>query len=185
MRSTILSAALAALLCGSGSGAIGQESSTYVYDVHGRLVVNATAAASGNSNLSNYAYDSADNRSTHYSYPVAPRAAANSMASGELLLPGQAVVSNDGQSRLELRQSGALVITCSGIDQLAIYGPNGEAAQLIMQTAGNLVLYSYVPNALWATGGGGYPGAYLIVQDDGNVVIYLGGTPVWSSSTFC
>lgn len=162
-----------------------QETSTYLYDVHGRLVVNATAAVSGNSNLSNYAYDSADNRTSHYSYPIAPRAAANALASGELLLPGQALVSNDGQSRFEFRWNGALVITCNGVDQLAIWGPNGEAAQLVMQTAGNLVLYSYVPTALWFTGGGGYPGAYLTVQDDGNVVIYHGGTPIWFSSTFC
>lgn len=182
MRHLFVAAALVAMSAGSS---IAQETSTYLYDVHGRLVVNATAATLGNSNLSNYAYDSADNRSTHASYPVAPRAAANSMAPGELLLPGQAVVSNDGQSRFEFRSSGAVVITCNGVDQLAVFGPNGEAAQLIMQTAGNLVLYSYVPTALWATGGGGYPGAYLVVQDDGNVVIYSGSTPIWYSSTFC
>jgi len=163
----------------------GQQTATYVYDAQGRLTANATAAVSGNSNLALYGFDNASNRTSIQSGAVVPRASANQMASGELLLPGQALVSADTQSRLELRSTGALVITCNGADQLTLYPENGQAAQLIMQSDGNLVLYTPSFSALWATSGGGFPGAYLVLQNDGNLVIYQGSTPIWSSSTFC
>lgn len=162
-----------------------QDNATYLYDVHGRLVNTATAVTTGNSNQSNYAYDSADNRAASYSLPVAARAAVNVMSPGEALIPGQAVVSLDGQSRLELRSSGALVIACNGIDQLTLTGPNGTSAFMNMQGDGNLVLYNYAQTPVWYTVTAGHPGAYLVLQDDGNAVVYSGSTPLWWSATSC
>ena len=46
---------------------------------------------------------------------------------------------------------------------------------LIMQTDGNLVLYDTSNQARWASGTSNNPGAYLKMQDDGNVVIYRAG----------
>jgi hypothetical protein len=60
-------------------------------------------------------------------------------------------------------------------------------ATLIMQTDGNLVLYSG-GSAIWSTGtfgqncGANKCGA--IFQGDGNFVVYNGSTPLWSSGTF-
>jgi surface antigen len=56
--------------------------------------------------------------------------------------------------------------------------------QLTMQGDGNLV--EYVANgghALWNSGTAGHAGAYVIMQSDGNLVVYLGSTPLWNSGT--
>jgi hypothetical protein len=52
-----------------------------------------------------------------------------------------------------------------------------------MQTDGNLVLYDAQQNPLWNSGTPGNPGAFLAVQDDGNVVIYVGTTPIYATNT--
>lgn len=56
--------------------------------------------------------------------------------------------------------------------------------ELVMQTDGNLVQYQEGV-ALWHTGTWGNPGAYAILQGDGNFVIYRSnGTPLWSTNTW-
>ena len=38
----------------------------------------------------------------------------------------------------------------------------------------------------WASNTSGNPGAWLVVQGDGNLVVYsAGGSPLWSSNTCC
>jgi RHS repeat-associated protein len=58
---------------------------------------------------------------------------------------------------------------------------------LIMQTAGNLVLYdlSYSPGAvLFASGSTGVPGSHAVMQGDGNLVVYTpSNTVYWSTGT--
>jgi hypothetical protein len=60
---------------------------------------------------------------------------------------------------------------------------------LIMQSDGNMVLYGST-GPLWASNTSGNPGAFLAVQDDGNLVIYQYGAPgatasyaLWASGT--
>jgi hypothetical protein len=37
---------------------------------------------------------------------------------------------------------------------------------------------------VWASGTDGHPGSHLVVQDDGNLVIYApDGRPVWATGT--
>ncbi|WP_327066656.1 hypothetical protein [Kitasatospora sp. NBC_01302] len=70
---------------------------------------------------------------------------------------------------------------------------NGEMT-LIMQDDGNLVLYLVGPSgnhgpALWNSGTYGNPGAYAVMQADGNFVVYRQGRSdpagaLWSSSTW-
>jgi hypothetical protein len=51
-----------------------------------------------------------------------------------------------------------------------------------MQADGNLVVTSWAP--MWSSGTAGNSGAELVVQSDGNVVIYAeDGTPLWSTQT--
>jgi hypothetical protein len=52
-----------------------------------------------------------------------------------------------------------------------------------MQRDGNLVVYDLSGAAVWASGTVGFPGASLLVQGDGNAVIYADGVPVWATNT--
>jgi surface antigen len=56
--------------------------------------------------------------------------------------------------------------------------------QLIMQGDGNLVEYvSNGGHALWSSGTAGHPGADVVMQADGNLVIYQSGIALWSTGT--
>ena len=97
--------------------------------------------------------------------PTAPP----SCASGTLLAPGQGLIAGTSQSE---------IMTCGGQYWLA------------MQTDGNLVLYQApMPSAptatpLWASNTVGSFGDRVIMQGDGNLVIYNpAGNAVWSSGT--
>ncbi|AKJ31929.1 lectin [Caldimonas brevitalea] len=58
------------------------------------------------------------------------------------------------------------------------------AAFLIHQTDGNVVEYVST-GALWDTGTWGRSTSNLIMQGDGNLVLYdSGGAPIWSSGTW-
>jgi hypothetical protein len=52
-----------------------------------------------------------------------------------------------------------------------------------MQDDGNFVLYDQDNAPVWASNTDGNPGAYLAVQDDGNVVVYQNGSPLWATNT--
>ncbi|WP_117213866.1 S8 family serine peptidase [Allorhizocola rhizosphaerae] len=56
--------------------------------------------------------------------------------------------------------------------------------ELVMQGDGNLVQYQG-GLALWASGTQGNPGAFVIMQHDGNLVIYRSnGTAIWATNTW-
>ncbi len=58
-----------------------------------------------------------------------------------------------------------------------------------MQPDGNLVMYDQNWHNVWATNTNGNNGAWLIVQDDGNIVMYKNGQTspnggfCWASNT--
>ena len=52
-----------------------------------------------------------------------------------------------------------------------------------MQDDGNFVLYGLNGEPVWASNTGGFPGANLAVQDDGNMVVYQDGQALWASDT--
>lgn len=55
--------------------------------------------------------------------------------------------------------------------------------RLTMQTDGNLVVY-HGNTATWATHTDKHPGAHLVAQGDGNIVLYdAAGKPLWSTRT--
>ena len=52
-----------------------------------------------------------------------------------------------------------------------------------MQGDGNFVLY-HVNNApAWASNTAGAPGSFVVMQNDGNLVIYRPNFPIWASNT--
>ena len=109
---------------------------------------------------------------------AAPRAAGgSSLAAGEVLTAGQALVSPSGRYRLGMGADGDVTLEERAdrlrptvLSQLVAAGPPGS--QLTLQTDANLVLYG--PGGTvrtdWATSGSG--AQQLVVQDDGNLVLY-------------
>jgi hypothetical protein len=59
---------------------------------------------------------------------------------------------------------------------LFLFSANAGSPILKMQVEGNLVLYDANGYAFWATNIYPYPGAYLLMQSNGNMV-------VWATST--
>jgi hypothetical protein len=53
-----------------------------------------------------------------------------------------------------------------------------------MQMDGNFVLYDTGNNAPWHTDTWNHRRAYPALQNDGNLVIYEGGSALWSSGTW-
>ena len=55
----------------------------------------------------------------------------------------------------------------------------------VMQSDGNFVVYSFRSHthAIWASGTTGHPGALLVKQSDGNLVIYQGTRALWATRT--
>lgn len=99
-------------------------------------------------------------------------------ANGELRR-GMFLTSPDGRFTLVLQESDG---------NFVLYGPGGHdlwasgraADHVVMQGDGNLVGYSGSGDASWASDTVGSGGIRLVVQDDGNVVIYSATQAVWS-----
>jgi hypothetical protein len=107
---------------------------------------------------------------------------------GQVLAPGQTLTSPGGQITLTMQFDGNLVgyATVDGESRvLWASGTEGSpGAQSVMQSDGNLVVYSSTGSALWSSGTTSHPGAVVTVQDDGNTVVYSpSGSPLWSSGT--
>jgi len=101
---------------------------------------------------------------------------------GDKLTPGQYLMSQNGFYKLIMQTDGNLVLyNASGpLWQTATQGSNFYT---IMQSDGNWVVTNPKNRAdVWDTKTFGNPGAVLRVQDDGNVVIYVGNKPIWSRS---
>jgi len=69
----------------------------------------------------------------------------------------------------------------------ALFSPAGTYFA-VLQYDGNFVVYHYTASNLsrvaqWATATAGTPATALIMQTDGNLVLYEPGTPLWSSAT--
>jgi hypothetical protein len=68
----------------------------------------------------------------------------------------------------------------------SLLSPSGQY-ELIFQTDSNLVLYNgtvtTAPNAVWSTSTVGKGGTSVIMQSDGNLVMYAGSNAVWATNT--
>lgn len=91
--------------------------------------------------------------------------------------------SHDGVPRwkLILQHDGDLVLY-HGASPIWATGTAGSgASQLVMGGDGNLALLGSDGRHVWSTGTRS-PGAFLVLQDDGNLVVYDGFTALWASS---
>ena len=95
---------------------------------------------------------------------------------GQSLYPGQSLQS--AYYTLTMQTDGNVVLYNSKRNPLWYTNTGGliTPREFIMQTDGNLVLYSTDGEARWASGTWNNPGAFLNVQDDGNLVVYRAGS---------
>ena len=162
-----------------------QQTESYFYDVHGRLLAAARAPAVGGS-VSRYGLDAADNRAQRLTDAVPNRSILHELQAGQFIVTNQFLPSADGRFTLQLQADGNVVL----------YGPSGYlwaapwtwgrgSTTLTMQTDGNLTVRGPSNELIWQSGTGGHPGARLVMQNDGNLVIYDGWTAVWHTGTCC
>jgi hypothetical protein len=110
------------------------------------------------------------------------RAMADHLNAGEGIERGQSLWSANGRYRLRLQDDGNLVL----YDGDAALWASDTVGAIIhygqMQEDGNFVLTGGGP--VWATGTDRNPGASLLLQDDGNLVVYArGGRALWHTNT--
>ncbi|MBW8862886.1 MAG: DUF11 domain-containing protein [Acidobacteria bacterium] len=101
------------------------------------------------------------------------------------LLPGEALVSQDGHFALVYQGDGNLVVYEICVRALWASGTAGSSAgQAVMQGDGNLVVYDAASRVVFASRTSSHPGARLVMQNDGNLVISAAnGIPIWSTQT--
>ena len=116
--------------------------------------------------------------------PVTPREfATDSLGSGDELLTGDSITSENGEYTFRMQGDGNAVVYDQVDHALFSTGTTGRGNRLVLQDDGNVVVYSDQNRPLWSTGTDDEPDPVLIIQNDGNLVLYReDDTPAWASS---
>jgi len=96
---------------------------------------------------------------------------------------GQSWTAGDGKYVFQFDISG--ILTLRDIERNLLLWQSGtlNATRFVVHEDGNLAIY-LGKDRLWASDTSGNPGAFLAVQDDGNVVLYSSTfAPLWSTNT--
>ncbi len=109
---------------------------------------------------------------------------------GGVLTSGQCLASPSDQYEFIMQTDGDLVeyFNAGGGESVWANNTDGHPGDhVVMQSDGNLVVYTANGTSLWTSGSQGTPGASLTLQDDGNVVVYgtntSGAYPSWATNT--
>lgn len=99
------------------------------------------------------------------------------------LYTGQSLQTVDRKHQLILQSDGNLVLYSSGTPIWASGTHGQNVSRLTMQSDGNLVLYATNGTPIWNSQTMGNPGTFLAIQSDGNLVLYSPSGAIWSSRT--
>jgi hypothetical protein len=120
---------------------------------------------------------------------VMAASARDRLNSGEVLMPGQHLISQNRIYTFSVQRDGNLILrkaeSLKSKKKHILWnsGTSGNVTKLFMQKDGNLVLYDNA-NPKWYTKTNGHPGAYFVLQNDGNAVVYSkDNKPIWSTNT--
>jgi hypothetical protein len=103
---------------------------------------------------------------------------------GQGLTPGHSWHSCNKRFKLAMQTDSNLVLYEGETALWNTSTVGADAAFVVMQAAdGNLVIYNTGEGAVWASDTSGFEGAYLSIQNDGNLVIYSGNEAIWASNT--
>lgn len=163
-----------------------QVAETFIYDVHGRLTGTTEVNSTGTSSWSGYTLDTADNITVRSAATVAFPSTPSRLLEGEYITRLQTIYSSNNNVSLAFQGDGNLVLKCGTAVKWSS-GTSGTQAQfLVVQPGdGHLVLYGPNYSVIWFNGAHGFSGAFLQVQNDGNLVVYTGSTPRWATNTSC
>ncbi|XP_063688042.1 uncharacterized protein LOC134821259 [Bolinopsis microptera] len=118
-------------------------------------------------------------------YCIGDRCVKPSLRDGYALLKlGEELISKNGKYDLRMQTDGNLVVYCNGnaLWHSETYG-RSVTGGLRFQGDSNLVIYD--PNPIWHSSTYDNGATTLIMQDDGNVVLYTrDGRSVWHTGTF-
>ena len=105
------------------------------------------------------------------------------------LAPGQFITSRNGRVMLVLQTDGDLVVKCTDTWRPIWHSGTGRRYvnhmnRAVLQRDGNLAVLDYRGVAIYNSNSQHRGGAMLVVQDDGNVVMYSNyGRAVWDTRT--
>ena len=100
----------------------------------------------------------------------------------ETLAPGQYISSADGRYQAIMQTDGTLVVYDNQNKTTLWDSYTAVSDSLVtMQTDGNLMLRGPYGRPMWSSRTPGNDGAYAVIQDDGNFMVYIGQTPIWGS----
>ncbi len=105
----------------------------------------------------------------------------NCISRGGVLSPGEALISLNGSNVLTMLTSGNLVLTYNGNTSWQT-NTSGSGNYLAMSEDGTLAIYA-AGGSLVNTIAPANNGIFLIAQNDGNLVEYTQGTPVFATNT--
>ncbi|MFC7530958.1 hypothetical protein ACFQV6_20000 [Actinoplanes sp. GCM10030250] len=117
------------------------------------------------------------------------------LGNGEKLLLNQRLISRNGLYEARMQMNGTLAVyrvqqadRVDGLWTTRATRRTSESAFLGNQGDGNLVVYAGSPTGgpvrpLWASDTGGRGAGELVMQNDGNLVLYGPGGPTWSTGT--
>ena len=103
--------------------------------------------------------------------PLAAQADSSILGAGQTLSAGGKLLSPDGHYQLIMQSDGNLVDYSWPRALWASSTAGKSGADLEMQTDGNLVIYAPGHVAVWASNTAGHSGAYLVIQNDANMVV--------------
>ncbi|TKV60705.1 curculin domain-containing protein [Nakamurella flava] len=104
------------------------------------------------------------------------------LAPGKVLLPGYGLISLNGMFTAAMQEDGNFVVYGPGDKVLYTTNTGGAiGAYLVMRSSGTASLYNKQGSILGSLGGD-VPGSCMVMQNDGNLVIYTkGGRATWWS----
>ncbi|MEK2491145.1 hypothetical protein WN990_16445 [Kitasatospora purpeofusca] len=95
---------------------------------------------------------------------------------------GESWSSPDGSTVLFQQYDGHVVLYKNGVAIWTAVGTYGLGSYFYVQADGNLTAYDAAWRPLWESRTAGHPGAYLAVQNGGNLVVYYGQRALWWSN---
>ncbi len=75
-----------------------------------------------------------------------------------------------------------MVLYKNGVAIWTAVGTYGLGSSFYVQADGNLTAYDAAMHPLWESRTAGHPGAYLAVQNGGNLVVYYSQRALWWSN---